>query len=129
MSTGKRPVPRKSALAGLSPVNSTGESHKTGTAGNAVQTGTAGNTSHASTDKEKITVRIDRDLLEQVRGAQWSTALATSTPSLQAWIEDALAAYLQHQERLFNDGAPFPRIVKNTIPTGYAARSLRKDQS
>lgn len=100
-----RPQPRKSALAGLSPI--------------APPTTPAHTREHSNRERtEKITVLIPADLAGRARNAYWSTAMFTETRSFSAWISSAITSKLAESERLYNGGEAFEPISSGIISTG-----------
>ncbi len=95
-----RPEPRKSDLAGLSPI--TPPSHP----------------STQTSSTEKLTVRVDADIAGRARAAFWATAHLTGTRSLSEWVAEAIAEKLQRSETAFNQGNPYTPVPTGTIPTG-----------
>lgn len=107
-----RPQPRKSALAGLSPITppSSEENER--------------KTDHHER-AEKVTVLIPADLAGRARSAYWSTAVFTQTTSFSAWISGAIADKLAEAERQYNGGEPFEPINSGVIPTGRRLATVR----
>lgn len=66
----------------------------------------------------RLSIRIDSDLLGQIRSAWWHTAATTGTRSMSAWVIAALEAQLRAFEAEYNDGHPFPPVDAGEIPRG-----------
>lgn len=66
----------------------------------------------------RLSIRMDAELLGQVRAAWWSTAVSTGTRSMSAWIIEALEEHLRRAEAEFNDGQPFTPLDAGEIPRG-----------
>lgn len=98
-----RPEPRKSDLAGLSPITPPTRP------------------SMQASSTEKLTVRVDADIAGRARAAFWATAHLTGTRSLSEWVAEAIAEKLQHSESTFNQGNPYTPVPTGTIPTGRRA--------
>jgi hypothetical protein len=113
----KRPEPRRSPLAALSPTTpATTQPAPPGTrTGNASR---ANPTRPEPSEWDKLTIRIERDLAGQARAAFWATSHLTGCRSLSEWIADAISSKLQHEEAEFNNGHPWEPIGAGTIPTG-----------
>lgn len=103
----ERPTPRRSALAGTSPVTP-------------AMTGKTGLPSVPSpTDAtSKITVQLDADLIGRARNAYWSTGHITRTRSFAAWVGQAIQSKLEADQDEYNGGEPFDPIEAGEIPTG-----------
>lgn len=66
----------------------------------------------------RLSIRIDAELLAQIRSAWWHTAATTGTRSMSAWVIAALEAQLRAFEAEYNDGHPFPPVDAGEIPRG-----------
>lgn len=66
----------------------------------------------------RLSIRIDSDLLGQIRSAWWYTAAATGTRSMSAWVIAALEAQLRRSEVEHNGGQPFSPLDAGEIPRG-----------
>lgn len=66
----------------------------------------------------RLSIRVDAELLGQVRAAWWSTAASTGTRSMSAWIIEALEDHLRRAEAEFNGGEPFTPLDAGEIPRG-----------
>lgn len=66
----------------------------------------------------RLSIRIDEELLGQIRAAWWHTAAATGTCSMSAWVIAALEVQLHAFEVEYNDGHPFPPVAAGEIPRG-----------
>lgn len=66
----------------------------------------------------RLSIRVDAELLGQVRAAWWSTAASTGTRSMSAWIIEALKEHLRRAEAEFNGGQPFAPLDAGEIPRG-----------
>lgn len=98
-----RPEPRKSDLAGLSPITPPSKPP---------------HSLNQASSTEKLTVRVDADIAGRARAAFWATAHLTGTRSLSEWVAEAIADKLQHSEATFNQGNPYTPVPTGTIPTG-----------
>ena len=49
----------------------------------------------AAPETARLSIRVDAELLGQVRAAWWSTAASTGTRSMSAWIIEALEEHLR----------------------------------
>lgn len=66
----------------------------------------------------RLSIRIDAELLGQIRSAWWNTAAASGTRTMSAWVIAALEAQLHAFEVEYNDGHPFPPVDAGEIPRG-----------
>ena len=62
----------------------------------------------ATPETARLSIRMDAELLGQVRAAWWSTAASTGKRSMSAWIIEAE----------FNGGQPFTPLDAGEIPRG-----------
>lgn len=69
-------------------------------------------------ETSRLSIRMDAELLGQVRAAWWSTAVSTGTRSMSAWIIEALEEHLRRAEAEFNGGQPFAPLDAGEIPRG-----------
>lgn len=72
----------------------------------------------AVAETARLSIRVDAELLGQVRAAWWSTAVSTGTRSMSAWIIEALEEHLRRSEAEFNGGQPFTPLDAGEIPRG-----------
>lgn len=72
----------------------------------------------AVAETARLSIRVDAELLGQVRAAWWSTAVSTGTRSMSAWIIEALEEHLRRAEAEFNGGQPFAPLDAGEIPRG-----------
>lgn len=72
----------------------------------------------AVAETARLSIRVDAELLGQVRAAWWSTAASTGTRSMSAWIIEALEEHLRRAEAEFNGGQPFTPLDAGEIPRG-----------
>ncbi len=66
----------------------------------------------------RLSIRIDSDLLGQIRSAWWHTAATTGTRSMSALVIAALEAQLRRSEVEHNGGHPFSPVDAGEIPRG-----------
>lgn len=66
----------------------------------------------------RLSIRIDKELLGQIRAAWWHTAATTGTRSMSAWVIAALEAQLRRSEAEHNGGQPFSPVDAGEIPRG-----------
>lgn len=66
----------------------------------------------------RLSIRIDAELLGQIRSAWWHTAATTGTRSMSAWVIAALEAHLRRSEVEHNGGQPFSPVDAGEIPRG-----------
>lgn len=66
----------------------------------------------------RLSIRIDAELLAQIRSAWWNTAAVSGTRTMSAWVIAALEAQLRAFEAEYNDGNPFPPVDAGEIPRG-----------
>jgi len=71
-----------------------------------------------ASETARLSIRIDSDLLGQIRAAWWHTAATTGTRSMSAWVIAALEAQLRRSEVEHNDGQPFSPLDAGEIPRG-----------
>lgn len=69
-------------------------------------------------ETSRLSIRIDAELLGQIRSAWWNTAAASGTRTMSAWVIAALEAQLRVYEAEYNDGHPFPPVDAGEIPRG-----------
>lgn len=72
----------------------------------------------ATPETARLSIRMDAELLGQVRAAWWSTAASTDKRSMSAWIIEALEEHLRRFEAEFNGGQPFTPLDAGEIPRG-----------
>lgn len=118
-----RPSPKKSALAGLSPLTPP-------TDGDWSARKNSGQRSPSKFDgKAKLTISIDGDLAGRARNAYWATSHVTGVRSLSDWIADAIQRKLTEVELEHNGGEPFPPLDAGQIPTGRRTTALGGDHA
>lgn len=66
----------------------------------------------------RLSIRIDAEMLAQIRSAWWNTAAVSGTRTMSAWVIAALEAQLRAYEAEYNDGSPFPPVDAGEIPRG-----------
>lgn len=66
----------------------------------------------------RLSIRIDAELLGQIRAAWWYTAATTGTRTMSAWVINALEAQLRRYEVEHNGGQPFSPVDAGEIPRG-----------
>ena len=66
----------------------------------------------------RLSIRIDKELLGQIRAAWWHTAATTGTRSMSAWVIAALEVQLRRSEVEHNGGQPFSPVDAGEIPRG-----------
>ena len=71
-----------------------------------------------ASETARLSIRIDSDLLGQIRAAWWHTAATTGTRSMSAWVIAALEAQLRRSEVEHNGGQPFSPLDAGEIPRG-----------
>lgn len=69
-------------------------------------------------ETSRLSIRIDAELLGQIRSAWWNTAAVSGTRTMSAWVIDALKVQLRAFEAEYNDGQPFPPVDAGEIPRG-----------
>lgn len=69
-------------------------------------------------ETSRLSIRIDTELLGQIRSAWWNTAAVSGTRTMSAWVIDALKVQLRAFEAEYNDGHPFPPVDAGEIPRG-----------
>lgn len=79
---------------------------------------TAASTPPPAAEMARLSIRIDAELLAQIRSAWWNTAAASGTRTMSAWVIAALEAQLRAYESEYNDGSPFPPVDAGEIPRG-----------
>lgn len=79
---------------------------------------TAAPTPPPATEMARLSIRIDAELLAQIRAAWWHTAATTGTRSMSAWVIAALEAQLRRSEAEHNGGQPFSPVDAGEIPRG-----------
>lgn len=79
---------------------------------------TAAPTPPPATEMARLSIRIDAELLAQIRSAWWNTAAVSGTRTMSAWVIAALEAQLRAYEAEYNDGNPFPPVDAGEIPRG-----------
>jgi hypothetical protein len=120
-----RPAPRKSSLAGRTPVTpppadpAPDDTAPQAPAAPAVQEQpTAPAPEKKSKYPPKVSFYQDPADTARVRGAILHTQVAEGTRSLSDFINNAVMAEVQRLEAKYNDGQPFPGVGARGLPQG-----------
>lgn len=108
-----RPVPRRSSLAGSSPVNPPGEPTAPPEPKRGDPTPTV-----KEPAKRKVGFYQDPSDTARVRGAIVHTGASEGPRTLSQFIDRAVMAEVERLEAKYNDGQPFPPVGVREIPTG-----------
>lgn len=112
-----RPIPRRSGLAGKSPVippvsavPTPGENDRSA--------GTSPPKRDTEAKKRKVSFYQDEDRTARARGAHLHTMAQEGSRSLSDFIDKAVMAAVEQLEAKHNDGKPFPSVKAGGIPQG-----------
>ncbi len=108
-----RPTPRRSGLAGKSPVVPpvSAVDHDLGAK-------TAPSQRVLEAKKKKVSFYQDEDRTARARGAHLYTMAQEGTRSLSEFIDKAVMDAVEQLEAKHNDGKPFPSVKAGGIPQG-----------
>lgn len=114
-----RPTPRRSALAGASPITPTSDTKKPEQALRPEK--------DTSTDKRKWRHKVsfyqDPEDTERVRAAILHTMLTEeANRNLSQFINDTVMAEVERLEAKYNGGKPFKGVPSGEMPRGAAAK-------
>lgn len=118
-----RPTPRKSALAGASPLNPPTQVTPSASP-DSKQTTVSRKTSASSSRKwrHKVSFYQDPKDTERVRAAILHTMLTEeNNRNLSQFINDTVMAEVERLEQKYNDGKPFSGVPAGEMPKGAAA--------
>ena len=131
-----RPTPRKSSLAGSSPITSPPTEPTTVDAAGWTQG------QHEEVDQKapqakrkyphKVSFYQSPEDTDRVRGAILHTMTTEGPRSLSQFIHQAVMAEVERLEREYNDGQPFPSVGARELPQGRPMGSdptIREDRS
>ena len=120
-----RPAPRKSSLAGSTPVTPppaelapTAPAPQAPAAPAAEERPAAAAPEKKSKYPPKVSFYQDPADTARVRGAILHTQVAEGTRSLSDFINNAVMAEVQRLEAKYNDGQPFPGVGARGLPQG-----------
>lgn len=126
-----RPAPRKSSLAGSSPITSsalvdatgwTREQHEDADQAEQMRANEAEQTARRLKPKKKYPAKVsfyqERAQTDRVRGAILHTMAAEGPRSLSQFINRAVMAEVERLERKYNGGRPFPSVGAHELPQG-----------
>ena len=125
-----RPEPRKSSLAGNTPIApppapapaAAQESVEQATpAAAAMPAPKAERKAPAKTGSKyppKVSFYQDREDTDRVRGALLHTMASEGSRSLSQFIHEAVMAEVERLEAKYNNGQPFPRVPARELPQG-----------
>ncbi|WP_144836711.1 ParB family protein [Kocuria rosea] len=119
-----RPAPRKSSLAGSTPVTPPAEAAPADSAPQAPATPTAEGPPAAPAPEKKskyppkVSFYQDPADTARVRGAILHTQVAEGTRSLSDFINNAVMVEVQRLEAKYNGGHPFPGVGARGLPQG-----------
>lgn len=107
-----RPAPRKSSLAGSSPVAPPAEP----------ATPEPARATSSSSDKTKYRHKVsfyqDPDDTARVRGAILHTQVSEGARGLSQFVNDAVMEKVAQLEAKYNNGEPFPAVGARELPQG-----------
>lgn len=114
-----RPEPRKSSLAGSTPVTPPAPQPEPAEAPEADTTTASGQKMETKGPyRHKVSFYQDPADTARVRGAVLHTQVSEGTRSLSHFIHQAVMAEVQRLEAKYNDGQPFPPVAARELPQG-----------
>lgn len=119
-----RPEPRKSSLAGSTPIAppaAAQEPTEPPAAATRTPAAKAARRSAAGTGSKyrpKVSFYQAREDTDRVRGAILHTQITEGSRSLSAFIDHAVMAEVERLEAKYNNGKPFPRVGARELPQG-----------
>lgn len=107
-----RPTPRKSSLAGSSPVAPPAPAEKP------VEKGAAAAKPRRMGPRPKVSFYQDAENTARVRGAILHTMALEGRLTLSQFIDKAVMTEVERLEVKYNEGKPFPSVGAGGIPQG-----------
>ena len=121
-SSSRRPAPRRSSLAGQSPIAPptppTQEEPETAPPGAERQEEAPRPRKKATKYRHKVSFYQDPEDTGRVRGAILHTMTTEGPRTLSQFINDAVMAEVERLEAKYNGGKPFPSVGARELPQG-----------
>lgn len=114
-----RPEPRKSSLAGSSPV--TPPTPAAAPAAPSPSSATSAKKPPAGKYPAKVSFYQDPEDTDRVRGAILYTMTTEGNRNLSQFVQKAVMAEVERLEAKYNNGEPFPPVGARELPQGGAA--------
>lgn len=123
-----RPAPRKSSLAGSSPVTPPAQTtppQRPATAAPAERTPAKQPATGQKKYAHKVSFYQDPEDTDRVRGAILYTMVSEGNRNLSQFVHRAVMAEVERLEAKYNGGQPFPAVGAREIPQGGAAAAAQ----
>lgn len=123
-----RPAPRKSSLAGSSPVTPPAQTtppERAAAAAPAERTPAKQPATGQKKYAHKVSFYQDPEDTDRVRGAILYTMVSEGNRNLSQFVHRAVMAEVERLEAKYNGGQPFPAVGAREIPQGGAAAAAQ----